>query len=55
MNAKFANGRTSLDITEQLIANDAYPKPEDDLGLPTVSIDIPNHIKYAAEIADLLR
>ena len=55
VNAKFANSRTSLDITEQLIANYAYPKPKDDLGLPTISIDIPNHIKYAAEIAYLLR
>ena len=55
VNAKFATGATSLDAVTKHIDNDAYAKPKDDLGLPTVSIDIPNHIKYAAEIADLLR
>ena len=55
VNAKFASGATSLDAVTEHIDNDAYAKPKDDLGLPTVSIDIPNYIKYAAEIADLLR
>ena len=55
VNAKFASGATSLDAVTEHIDNDAYAKPKDDLGLPTVSIDIPNYIKYAAEIANLLR
>ena len=50
------NGKTSLDsVTELLIANDSNAYAKDDIGFQTVPIDIPDYIKYGAEIVDLLR